>query len=94
MIDNGEIIDAKAILLLHYAERAGRMRGDENQAAAKPESLGKAQAAASSSAKAARSIEKPSAFAGVPRVSGAIDSAGCILAAGGSWRPLAKSGIA
>jgi hypothetical protein len=34
MIDNGDIINA-SILLLHYAERAGRMRGDENQAAAK-----------------------------------------------------------
>jgi hypothetical protein len=29
MIDNGKIIDAKAILLLHCAERAGRMCGDE-----------------------------------------------------------------
>jgi hypothetical protein len=28
MIANGEIIDAKVILLLHYAERASRMRGD------------------------------------------------------------------
>ena len=29
MIGTGEIIDAKTILLLHYAECAGLMRGDE-----------------------------------------------------------------
>ncbi|MFZ0185241.1 MAG: GDP-mannose pyrophosphatase, partial [Nitrosotalea sp.] len=29
MIDRGEIADAKTILLLHYAERAGLMRGDD-----------------------------------------------------------------
>ena len=29
MIGKGEIIDAKTILLLHYAERAGLMRGGE-----------------------------------------------------------------
>jgi hypothetical protein len=57
---------------------------------------GKAQAATSSSAKAARSIEKPSAFAGVPHLSGTMVSAGevCILAAGGNRRVLAKSGMA
>src|SRR5450631_451051 len=29
MIGNGEIVDAKTILLLHYAERAGLMRGED-----------------------------------------------------------------
>ena len=29
MIENGEIIDAKAILLLHYAERAGLVRSGD-----------------------------------------------------------------
>ena len=29
MIDKGEIVDAKTILLLHYAARAGLMRGDD-----------------------------------------------------------------
>jgi GDP-mannose pyrophosphatase NudK len=29
MIDKGEIVDAKTILLLHYAERAGLMRGND-----------------------------------------------------------------
>jgi hypothetical protein len=37
MIDKGEIVDAKTILLLQYAKRAGLMRGDDalsqNQAA-------------------------------------------------------------
>jgi hypothetical protein len=50
MIDKGDIVDAKTILLLD-----GLMRGDENEAAAErpAESPGEAQAAASSSANAA-----------------------------------------
>jgi hypothetical protein len=29
MIGKGDIVDAKTILLLHYAERAGLIRGDD-----------------------------------------------------------------
>jgi hypothetical protein len=29
MIGKGEIVDARTILLLHYAERADLMRGDD-----------------------------------------------------------------
>jgi hypothetical protein len=67
----------------------------EIQSATLP-SLGETQAAASSSANVARSIEKPSVFAGVPRQSGSMVSAGevCILAAGSSRRALVKSGSA
>ncbi|MGH8095104.1 MAG: adenylate/guanylate cyclase domain-containing protein [Chthoniobacterales bacterium] len=40
IIDNREIINAKAILLLHYGERPGLMHGDENQATAKQPARG------------------------------------------------------
>jgi hypothetical protein len=49
-------------------------------------------AAASSSANAARSIEKPSAFAGVPRLSGSMVSAGDVYSCRG-WQPARASEV-